>query len=132
MEEKAKKSGNAAPPTGTYRAAYEARRSERLADMEAKRLASLDAARQAARHLFTLGASRVLLFGSILAPGRFHARSDLDVLAHGLPPGQWSAALRCLEDWPGLQELDIDLKFAEELPTHFLAFAEAEGEEVQR
>lgn len=61
---------------------YHARRdAEQLAAREARRERVLGAAREAIRRHAPEhpGVRRVYLFGSVLRPGRFHARSDVDV-----------------------------------------------------
>ncbi|MEW6218479.1 MAG: nucleotidyltransferase domain-containing protein [Thermodesulfobacteriota bacterium] len=107
-----------------------AREQRRRAALEDRRQAALAAARQAAPALLRLGARQVLLFGSILSPHRFHERSDLDLVVYGLPDRLWAKALGTLEDWPGLGEVEIDLKPAEDLPAEFLSFIEEQGELV--
>lgn len=113
-----------------YRGGLAARQSRRREELEQRRLAILPVARQAAAGLLGLGARRVVLFGSLLEPYRFRARSDLDVLVYGLADKQLTAALRLLEDWPGLEDVEIDLKFAEEQSPNFLTFVEKQGEEI--
>lgn len=113
-----------------YRRGLLARRARKQEVMETRRLAALKRAREAAQQLIRLESCRVLLFGSILVPNRFHERSDVDVLVYGLPTARWRAALVLLEDWPGLEDVVIDLKLAEDLPASFLSFVEKQGEEI--
>lgn len=113
-----------------YRIGLQARQVRRREELERRRLAILAIVRQAAGALLGLGAQRVLLFGSLLVPYRFRDRSDVDVLVYGMEDHQLTAALRLLEDWPGLEGVEIDLKFAEEQSPNFLAFVEKLGEEI--
>lgn len=113
-----------------YRGGLAARQSRRREELEQRRLAILPVVRQAAAALLGLGARRVLLFGSLLVPDRFRERSDVDVLVYGLADHQLTAALRLLEDWPGLEEVEIDLKFAEDQSPRFLALVEKMGEGI--
>lgn len=107
---------------------YLERQRRRRSDQEERRLRLLLAAREAARSLHALGAERVLLYGSILIPHRFHERSDLDIVVYGLPSTKWAAAFVTLENWPGLDQVEIDMKPGEDLPAGFLSFVEANGE----
>ncbi|OGQ94434.1 MAG: hypothetical protein A2521_17520 [Deltaproteobacteria bacterium RIFOXYD12_FULL_57_12] len=109
---------------------YLERQKRRRDDQEERRLRLLRAVREAARSLQTLGVERVLLYGSILIPHRFHERSDLDIVVYGLPAAKWTAAFLALENWPGLDQVAIDMKPGEDLPVDFLSFVEARGEVI--
>lgn len=113
-----------------YRAGLAARRIRKREAMEARRLVILIQARAAARQVIALGAKRVLIFGSVLSASHFHERSDVDMLVYGLPPDKWRNAFVLLEHWPGLEDIVIDLKFAEDLRPVFLSFVERQGEEI--
>lgn len=65
------------------------------------------------------GATRVVLFGSVLDVERFHARSDLDIAVEGVRPDDFWAAGAAAERAAGF-ELDlIDLGYAKpELRDH--------------
>ena len=113
-----------------YRAGLAARRGQQRDKMEARRLCVLSQAREAAAGLLALGGQRVLLFGSVLRPHRFHERSDVDMLLYGLPAEKFSAALGLVEMWPGLEEVEIDLKLAEDQRAEFVSAVEEQGEFV--
>jgi len=56
------------------------------------------------------GVSRVVLFGSLLHPGRFTSRSDVDLAAWGLTSTNWLqaiAAVRNLSDQIELNLIDV-------------------------
>ncbi|MEO1126358.1 MAG: nucleotidyltransferase domain-containing protein [Cyanobacteria bacterium J06639_16] len=65
-------------------------------------------AEQAAQHLKTRwGASKVVLFGSLLTPDNVHSRSDIDLAVWGLPEADYLSALADL--------LDLDPDFSIDL-----------------
>lgn len=64
------------------------------------------------------GISQVYLFGSITQPGRFHARSDIDIAVVGTDAATYFALWRDLEtacsDWPlDLREINHPNHFAD-------------------
>lgn len=62
------------------------RKARERALAENKRRQALAAAQKIAAALKRdFSAQRVILFGSILSPERFHMRSDIDVAASGIP-----------------------------------------------
>ena len=67
---------------------------------------------QTAAHILReeFGASRVVVFGSVLDETRFHATSDLDLAVWGLPPANYIKALARLMT---LSDCAIDLVEAE-------------------
>ncbi|MCL4487614.1 MAG: nucleotidyltransferase domain-containing protein [Chloroflexi bacterium] len=70
--------------------------------MQVRRQAAWDAARQAARWLKDkYGATRVIAFGSLAHGAWFHARSDIDLAVVGLSPDNYFPA------WASLDHLDI-------------------------
>ncbi len=88
--------------------AEESRSNERL------RLAALGEARRLARVLATeYGAARVLAFGSVVEPGRFDPRSDIDLGVEGLAPERFFEALG---DLMMKTRFSVDLKPIERVP----------------
>lgn len=77
-----------------YIAGLQRRERERKASLEQRRQRALETAKKIAlslRHDF--GASEVYLFGSTLAPGEFHAHSDIDIAAIGIDPKRYLSAI---------------------------------------
>lgn len=112
-----------------YRDGLTARRQRRFREQEERRLTILARLRKAVAHLLaSQEAGRVVIHGSLLAPGRFHADSEVALVIYGLRPGKWYQTLRFFEEWEGLREVVIDLRFASESPAAFLAFVEQHGE----
>jgi len=85
-----------------------------------------DAVQIAAMLRRDFGATRVLLFGS-LVKGRFNARSDIDLAVADLPPNLLFLAIAQAGK---LSEFPIDLKPLEALSEHFLRRIMESGEEI--
>ncbi len=71
------------------------------------------------------GATRVILFGSLCRPEKFHARSDLDLAVSGIPSDKFiraSADVMMALDWP------TDIKRWEELDDFFREMILKRGE----
>jgi predicted nucleotidyltransferase len=67
---------------------------KQAADLEDIRQNAVAFAKSAAGVLSkTFGATRVVLFGSVMEPGRFNRRSDIDLAVDGLPSSRYFAAL---------------------------------------
>lgn len=83
-----------------YRAYHEKRETSRREARERLRLERLAAARRAIRDLAPREPAlrAAYLFGSILQPGRFRERSDIDVAVDGDDPAAESRFWRALED----------------------------------
>ena len=115
------------PAVSGYRDAARAREASRRATLEARRQRGVDLARAAASLLETrFGATRVVLFGSVLRPGAFHERSDVDLAVWGLTSHAYWAALAALEELD--PALGIDLIRAESARDTLLAVIAAQGE----
>jgi predicted nucleotidyltransferase len=71
------------------------------------------------------GASRVAAFGSVVVPGRFHHRSDVDLIAWGIDEKLYLPAVARLLSLS--REISVDLVRAEEAPPALLAAAAEEG-----
>lgn len=100
------------------------------ASLEEKRCRILQCIDKAAEVLKDFGANQVLICGSILNPKRFHFRSDLDLIVYGMPPSLLIKAYLAVEAIKELEDIEIDLKHADELPKEFLASVEAEGKRI--
>jgi predicted nucleotidyltransferase len=73
------------------------------------------------------GAKRILVYGSILRPERFHRRSDIDMAVEGIPSRDFiraSADLMMAMDWP------VDLKPLEKVDDSFRAMILEKGEVI--
>jgi predicted nucleotidyltransferase len=71
------------------------------------------------------GAKRIVLFGSLCQPGRFHRTSDIDLAVEGIPKRDFfraGADLMMVLDWP------VDLKPWEELDDAFRDLIAEKGE----
>lgn len=66
---------------------------ERARSREASRMAVYRQLRDALRNLLPQG-SEVWVFGSVIEPGRFRERSDVDIAVARLPPGRTEAWLQ--------------------------------------
>jgi len=74
------------------------------------------------------GATRVVVFGSLAHPGRFHVRSDIDLAAWGIDE---RAYLRAVADVTALDaDVLVDLVRVEEAAPYLLASIEQEGQEL--
>lgn len=94
-------------PTATQLARYQAGARHRAAEKRQRQMACHQRGRvlaqQAAQRLKQRwGASRVVLFGSLLHPEKVHSRSDIDLAVWGLPEADYLKALA------ELLELDPD------------------------
>jgi predicted nucleotidyltransferase len=102
----------------------------RLANAEHKRQQRLAQAWKVAHeaaHLLRerFSAQRVVAFGSLAHPERFHMRSDVDLAAWGLNEDDF---LRAVAAVTGLdREISVDLIAVEEAPESLRALIEAEG-----
>jgi predicted nucleotidyltransferase len=74
------------------------------------------------------GASRVVVFGSLVHPGRFTRWSDVDLAAWGLDPDR---AMRAVMEVHELDaEIRVNLVEAETAHPHLLAVIEEEGQDI--
>jgi predicted nucleotidyltransferase len=101
------------------------REQERQDALQQRRLRGITAARWAATQLKQLGATRVVLFGSLLSP-EFHEESDLDLAVWDLPESLYFRALGQLQS---IEEFDVDLVEAPSAAPH-IAVAIAQGVEL--
>ena len=95
-------------------------------EQQARREQAWQLARQAATLLERdFDVERVVVFGSLIHPGRFNASSDVDLAAWGLTPNNWlkaMAAVRNLSD-----EIDLNLVDVECSSPELLKVIEREG-----
>jgi uncharacterized protein len=63
------------------------------------------------------GATRVIVFGSLVRGDRFDAESDVDMAVEGIPPGDYFTAMAEVNE---VSHQWIDLKPLESLEPHFL------------
>ncbi len=113
----------------TYkRAARERETKQKLAAVE-RRASAWTVARQAADILKKeFGASRVVVFGSLAHGAWFNSRSDIDLMAEGVPPDAFWRAW-CALDRLGSQ-FEIDLVAAEVVAGRLREEIEREGIEI--
>ncbi len=99
-----------------YRTSFRARQQQQFAEREAMREAALHAARERIPPLLTRwpGIQRAYLFGSVLRPGAFHRRSDIDIAIEGVPGACYFEVWQVLE--AALPEWFIDLRDMEAAP----------------
>lgn len=112
-----------------YAAAARERGRVEAARLAARRARGWDLARAAARLVRErYGASRVVVFGSLVHPGRFTRWSDVDLAAWGVDPAR--AVRAVLEVYELDQEIRVNLVDAETAHAPLLAVIEEEGVEI--
>ncbi len=112
-----------------YRRSARKRESEQRAAALQRREAAWVVARQAAKLLKEqFGATRVVAFGSLAHEAWFNARSDIDLMAEGIPPEKFWRA------WSTLDQIadgfEIDLVASEEATGRLREMIEREGVEL--
>jgi predicted nucleotidyltransferase len=97
-----------------YRATAQRRRQKEEQELALRRRRAWEVARQAAQILKEqFGAERVLLFGSLPFPERFHAHSDIDLAAWGVDEKRYYRAVACLLDLDPAISVDlVEAEFA--------------------
>ena len=91
-------------PLKGYRAAAQQRRAKKAQALTLRRERAWHVVQQAAHMLKShFGAKRVVVFGSVLSPQRFHAHSDVDLAVWGLPESTYYQAVG------RLQSLDVEI-----------------------
>jgi len=95
-----------------YAVAWRQREERERQEAEALRKEALKEARKAVLELARdFRIRKAVLFGSVLAPGRFRKDSDIDIAVEGLSAGDfWKACGRMME-----HDFEIDLKPLEDL-----------------
>lgn len=93
--------------------------------LEHRRQKGLAGANTAAAQLKQLGATKVVLFGSLLDES-FHEQSDMDLAVWGLPENLYFKAVTQLQ---GIAGFEVDLVEAEDAMSHILE-AIAQGIEL--
>jgi uncharacterized protein len=102
------------------------REKTRLAQLKERQNQGLEIAKQAAKLLRQeFGATRVILFGSMLKP-HIHQSSDIDLAAWNLPKSDYFQAVGKLQ---GLSEFAIDLIEPDKAPAYIIE-AIAQGIEI--
>ena len=102
------------------------REKTRLAQLKERQNQGLEIAKQAAKLLRQeLGATRVILFGSMLKP-HIHKNSDIDLAVWNLPKSDYFQAVGKLQ---GLSEFAIDLIEPDKAPAYIIE-AIAQGIEI--
>lgn len=84
---------------------------------------------KAVETLYSDGAKRVIVFGSVLKPGSFNERSDVDIAVEGIPEGRRLEVEGELVDIFG--DIEFDIIFLEErenVRPEILERIEKEGE----
>lgn len=113
------------------RAEYRAGAARRAAESQHRRAEHLTRAWKVANAAAALlrtryGATRVVVFGSLAQPDRFHARSDVDLAAWGIDERLY---LRAVADVTALDaDILVDLVRGEEATPSLLAAIEEEGQ----
>lgn len=112
-----------------YRATEQQRRLAKARRLSQRRQKAWEVAQQAGRLLRnTFGAQRVVVFGSVLYPKRFHERSDLDLAVWGLEEQNYYRVVSRLLDLD--PAISVDLVEGETAPPYLLTIIEQEGVEV--
>ena len=122
----------AAIPPEKMKAYIESARAREASQKQAiaqRRRSAWDIARQAADILKKeFGAVRVVVFGSLAHGAWFNARSDIDLMAEGIPPGDFWRAW-CALDRLGSQ-FEIDVVAGEAINDRLRQEVEREGVEL--
>jgi predicted nucleotidyltransferase len=112
-----------------YRRAARMRETEQRQAMVQRREAAWAAARQAASLLKEqFGATQVVAYGSLTHGAWFNARSDIDLLAVGIPPDKFWRAWAALDQISS--EVEIELVAETELTDSLRAVIERDGVEL--
>lgn len=96
---------------------------------ERRRSLAISRLGKAVEALYSDGASRVIVFGSVLKPGSFNERSDVDIAVEGIPEGRRLEVEGELVDIFG--DIEFDIIFLEErenVRPEILERIEKEGE----
>lgn len=109
-----------------YRATARRRRQQEKQQLAHRRQRAWEVARQASQLLKEqFGVKRVVLFGSVLFPERFHQRSNVDLAVWGLDERVYYRAVACLLNLD--PALAVNLVEAELASPALLAIIEREG-----
>ncbi|MBW1804165.1 MAG: nucleotidyltransferase domain-containing protein [Deltaproteobacteria bacterium] len=104
---------------------------QRFAQREAESLALAERARadlpEAVRILKKYGAKRIVLFGSLCNPDRFHPGSDIDLAVEGIPSRDFN---RAAADLMMAMDYRMDLKPFEKLTPFFRAMIRKKGKTI--
>jgi predicted nucleotidyltransferase len=99
---------------------FKLRQEQQFNEREARRQQAYQAATSQAPAVISnyLDVGVAYLFGSVLRPGSFHAKSDIDIAVEGITPEAYSSLWRDLEvvlpDWfIDLRELPVNSSFTE-------------------
>ena len=110
----------------SYRVAARRRQEQKARQLSGRRQRAWDVARRAGQLLQAkFGASRVVVFGSLLVPRRFHQHSDVDLAVWGLDEHLYYRAVACLLDLD--PAVSVDLIEAELASPALLTVIEREG-----
>lgn len=119
--------------TPAQRTEYRAGVARRAAESQRRRAEHLAHAWEVANAAAVLlrtgyGATRVVIFGSLAQPARFHARSDVDLAVWGIDERRY---LRAVADVTALDaDVLVDLVRIEEATPSLLVAIEQEGQEI--
>jgi predicted nucleotidyltransferase len=109
-----------------YRATARRRREEEARELKQRHRRACQVAAAASSLLKEqFGAQRVVLFGSVRFPERFHRRSDIDLAVWGLDERLYYRAVSRLIDLDST--ISIDLIEAETAPSNLLAVINRDG-----
>lgn len=109
-----------------YREGYRRRKAQRAKKLAARHARAWQVAHSAAAILKErFGASRVVAFGSVLSPEKFHEHSDVDLAVWGLDERLYLKAVSALLDID--PEIPVDLVEAEFARPAMQAVIEEEG-----
>lgn len=109
-----------------YRRTAKIRRQKRQEQLEAKRIHAWQVAATGAALLKSeFGAEQVAVFGSLLTPGLFHHRSDVDLAVWGLPQDMYFRAVGRLQSLDA--QISVDLVAVEMASPRLQKKIEREG-----
>ena len=99
---------------------YRKRQVKRLNVLEVKRKKVVHLLADIVFDLKKQDVSSVLIHGSILRPGKFHERSDLDMVIFGARVNQWYELCRIVDDYLSPFDINPDVRLSQDLPLTFI------------
>jgi predicted nucleotidyltransferase len=113
-----------------YKRSWQSRREKERSHLKHRRKKAKELAQKCGRLLRDeYEVDSVYLVGSLVSPGRFHSRSDIDLLVKGLPDEEYFTALKGC--WDQLQHgFELDLIPWEDAPKRLKQEANQKGEKV--
>jgi len=103
-----------------FRQNFEKKNEQHLFELEKKRQAIVKILPDIACDLKKNNVSSILIHGSILRSGKFHERSDLDMIIFGAKIRQWYTLSKIVDDYVCPFDINPDVKLSQDLPPSFI------------